>query len=75
LRGTFGSVAVAQLVARQMEEHVREVWTMEDHVENLAAIDAGTVEERRHDPDLADVFFHLTGHELRDGDAPEGPAP
>ena len=28
-----------------------------------------------HRPDLADVFFHLTGHELRDGDAPEGPEP
>ena len=27
-----------------------------------------------HRPDLADVFFHLTGHQLRDGDAPEDPA-
>jgi len=27
-----------------------------------------------HRPDLADVFFHLTGHELRDGDAPESAA-
>jgi len=26
-----------------------------------------------HRPDLADVFFRLTGHELRDGDAPDGP--
>jgi ABC-2 type transport system ATP-binding protein len=26
-----------------------------------------------HRPDLADVFFHLTGHQLRDGDAPESP--
>jgi len=24
-----------------------------------------------HHPNLADVFFHLTGHELRDGDTPE----
>jgi ABC-2 type transport system ATP-binding protein len=27
-----------------------------------------------HRPDLADVFFRLTGHELRDGDAPEDAA-
>jgi ABC-2 type transport system ATP-binding protein len=26
-----------------------------------------------HRPDLADVFFRLTGHELRDNDAPEEP--
>jgi len=44
-----------------MEEHVREVWTMEDHVENLAAIDAGTVEERRHDPDLLELEDDLLG--------------
>ncbi|HXJ35568.1 MAG TPA: ABC transporter ATP-binding protein [Candidatus Eisenbacteria bacterium] len=28
-----------------------------------------------HRPDLADVFFHLTGHELRDGDTGEDPTP
>src|SRR5262249_44836641 len=27
-----------------------------------------------HRPDLADVFFHLTGHSLRDGDTAEDPA-
>src|SRR5215468_7817009 len=47
-----------------MEEHIREVWTMQDHVENLAAIDAGTVEERRHDPDLLELEDDLLG---RDG--------
>src|SRR5262249_61773460 len=47
-----------------MEEHVREVWTMEDHIENLAAIDTRTVEERRDDPDLVEFEDDLLG---RDG--------
>src|SRR5262249_60659755 len=40
-----------------------------------ARVDGGEIlDVVLHRPDLADVFFHLTGHQLRDGDAPESPA-
>jgi ABC-2 type transport system ATP-binding protein len=76
--GWPGAVARARVTSATAERIVLEV----DEVGIVPALldraraDGGEIlDVVLHRPDLADVFFHLTGHELRDGDAPEGPAP
>jgi len=74
--GWPGAVARARATSATAERIVLEV----DEVGIVPALldraraDGGEIlDVALHRPDLADVFFHLTGHQLRDGDVPEDP--
>jgi len=75
--GWFGAVPRARATSASAGEIVLEVEDVAivPALIDRARADGGEIlDVALHRPDLADVFFRLTGHELRDGDAPEEPA-
>jgi hypothetical protein len=73
--GTGARARATSATAERVVIEVDEVGMVPALLDRARAAGGEVLDLALHRPDLADVFFHLTGHELRDGDAPEGPEP
>jgi ABC-2 type transport system ATP-binding protein len=76
--GWPGAVARARATAATADKvvlDVEEIGIVPALLDRARADGGEILDVALHRPDLADVFFRLTGHELRDGDTPEEPAP
>jgi ABC-2 type transport system ATP-binding protein len=74
--GWPGGVARARatsVTAERIVVEVDEVGIVPALLDRARADGGEILDVALHRPDLADVFFHLTGHELRDGDTPQDP--